>query len=159
MEVKVKVKDYLRYLKKASYPQLFDMEGMHKLDNVEKVYGHLETEETILEICLSGGEKSCDYSIRINTDSPSVREYWYELDAGACISREIAPCYFIDASSVKPGQDNNGFYDGPLTKLAGEKRVKALLPRLDKCVEKLENRCEGLFQICLLYTSDAADER
>ena len=147
MEVKVKVKDYLRYLKKASYPQLFDMEGMHKLDNVEKVYGHLETEETILEICLSGGEKSCDYSIRIDTDSPSVREYWYELDAGACISREIAPCYFIDASSVKPGQDNNGFYDGPLTKLAGEKRVKALLPRLDKCVEKLENRCEGLFQI------------
>ena len=116
-----KGKDYLRYLKKTSYPQLFDMEGMHKLDNVEKVYGHLETEETILEICLSGGEKSCDYSIRINTDSPSVREYWYELDAGACISREIAPCYFIDASSVKPGQDNDGFYDGPLTKLAGEK--------------------------------------
>lgn len=153
----VKVKDYLTYLKRTTYPHLLDGKGMDRLGNVEEIYGNLETEETILEICLSGGEKSCDYSIRIDRDSSVVQNYWYELDAEACDGREIAPCFFIDASAVKPGRDNGGFYHGALEKLAGEGRVKRLEPMLEKCVEKMGGRCKGLFQIGAMEGRGQAD--
>lgn len=143
----MKVKDCLEYFNKTSYPYLFDKEGLLKLDNVKKVYGNLETEETILEISLSEEKRDCDYSIRINTDSILVKEYWYELDAEICNSHEMQPCYFIDASSVRPNQDNTIFYQNALIKMAGADRIEKRKDKLEQCVKALDGKCQGLFQL------------
>ena len=142
----VTVKEYLTYLRHKKYSNFLAQEDMEKLENVEKVFGDLETEETILEICLSKKETGCDYSIRVDVDSPYVKEYWYELDSEACSKENIPACYFIDASKVIPGQDNDIFYDTVLIQLAGEERVTKLRRQLELCVEKLEGKSNKLFQ-------------
>ena len=143
----VTVKEYLTYLRQKDYPYFLSKEDMDKLENVERIFGDLETEETILEICLSKKETGCDYSIRVDVDSPYVKEYWYELDSEACSKEDIPACYFIDASKVIPGEDNGVFYDTVLVKLIGEKRLTKLRKQLELCVAKLEGKSNKLFQL------------
>ena len=116
----VTVKEYLTYFRHREYPNFIAKEDLEKLENVERIFGELETKETILEICLSKKDTGCDYSIRIDVDSPYVKEYWYELDSDACSKEDIPACYFIDASKVIPGEDNHIFYDTVLVQLIGE---------------------------------------
>lgn len=142
----VTVKEYLKYLRHNEYPSFLLKEDMDKLENVEKVFGELETEETILEICLSKKETGCDYSIRVDVDSTYVKEYWYELDSDACSKEDIPACYFIDASKVIPGEDNGIFYDTVLVRLIGEERLTKLRSQLELCVAKLEGKSNKLFQ-------------
>ncbi len=143
----VKVGEYLDYLRQAEYPHLFSDEDMKKLENVEKTYGGMETEETILEVCLSAEETGCDYSIRIDKDSDTVSEYWYELDSAACEMENIPECYFLDAGNVKTGEDNSHFYDTQLIKLTGGEVLERLKPMLENCVNNLKGKCDRLFQL------------
>jgi pyrroloquinoline quinone biosynthesis protein E len=143
----VTVKKYLSYFRESNYPALFSRQDIDRLENVEKIYGDIETDETILEICLSEEKTGCDYSIRKAVDSPYVKEYWYELDGDACGKEDIPACYFVDATKVIPGKDNCEFYENVLVKLAGRERVDKLRHMLDLCVDKLEGKCKNLYQI------------
>lgn len=143
----VMVKEYLDYFRQSNYPALFSEEDIAKLANVEKLYGEIETEETILEVCLSEEQTGCDYSIRKDLDSSLLSEYWYELDGAVCGEKNIPACYFVDASKVIPGTDNDVFYEKVLVQLAGRERVDKLRRMLEFCVEKLEGKCEKLFQL------------
>ncbi len=142
----VKVKDYLNYFRQKEYAALFGTDDLQKLQNVEKIFGDIETQETILETCLSQEKRSCDYSVRVDVDSPYLKEYWYELDSDACSSEEIAACYFVDAEKVIPGEDNSQYYEKVLVGLAGQERVEKLRSMLEECVLKLEGRNKKLFQ-------------
>ncbi|MBP0980013.1 MAG: hypothetical protein J6Q18_00455, partial [Oscillospiraceae bacterium] len=102
----VTIKKYMSYLANHRYPALFSDEVVNRLKNIEAVYGDVETEETILEVVMNSPEKGCDYSIKLLTDKDTVKNYWYELDYNAYKSTDIASCYFIDASALKPGGDN-----------------------------------------------------
>lgn len=141
------VSTYLSYGRRREYPELFDAKTLRGLEHVERRFGQIQTEETILEVCLSDGEKNCDYSIRVDTGSDRVREYWYELDGEECRKEEIVPCYFIDASAVARGQDNHPFYETALVRLAGKERVQRLTPMLDRCVSCLGGKSGRLYQI------------
>lgn len=141
------ITQYLSYWKRHSYPELFGDETRRQLENVERQYGSLLTEETILEVCLSDSQKSCDYSFRIDTDINSVREYWYELDAQACQCGEIVPCYFIDASGCGREKDNRAFYTTALARLAGESRVNRLTFMLERCASLLRGSNPTFYQI------------
>lgn len=143
----IMVKEYLDYFRQKEYPALLSEEDMNRLQNVERIFGDLKTEETILEVCLSTEETGCDYSIRVDVDSPNIKEYWYELDSDACSKSEIAACYFVDASKVVPGKDNSAFYDNVLVRLAGQERVDKLRRMLHLCVELLQGKCDKLFQL------------
>ncbi len=142
----VKVREYLDYFRQKEYLALFGEDDLQKLQNVEKVYGDVETKETILETCLSQEKRSCDYSVRVDVESPYLKEYWYELDSDACSSEDIAACYFVDAAKVIPGEDNGEYYEKVLVPLAGEERVDKLRDMLELCVAKLEGRNKKLFQ-------------
>lgn len=142
-----KISQYLSYWRRQSYPELFGDDTLRQMENIELCYGSLMTEETILEICLSDAQKSCDYSFRIDTDSASVREYWYELDALSCQSEKIAPCYFIDASSFGRGKDNRAFYEKALMRLARETTVQNLIPMLERCAFLLPGSDASFYQI------------
>lgn len=61
-----KVEEYIDYLRKKQYPALFSGETETALVNISSQYGDLETKETIQEVSLTSGKKSCDYSIRID---------------------------------------------------------------------------------------------
>jgi len=141
------IKEYIFYLANHKYPALFSDEVTGRLKNIETVYGDIETEETILEVVMNKPEKGCDYSIKMLTDKDTVKNYWYELDYNAYRSTDIASCYFIDASSLKPGEDNNGFYQNVLPQFAGEERAENLLPMLKKCVDLLKDRNKSVFQL------------
>lgn len=143
----VPVKVYLEYFRKKEYPFLFSEADLEKLRNVEKEYGDLETDETILEVCLSEEKTGCDYSICQKAESSYLSEYWYELDGENCGKKEIPACYFVDASAVTPGADNHEFYEKVLVKLAGRERVALLKEMLEICVAKLEGKCGHLFQL------------
>ena len=143
----VKIKEYLSYFDQMQYPALFSEECLERLNNIRSVYGELETDETILEIRLDQEERGCDYSIRIDTDKEIVKEYWYELDYEAYKDTDIASCYFIDASGLRPGEDNSMFYGTILPKFAGEGRAEKLLPMLKKCVQGLNGRCKNVYQL------------
>lgn len=169
----VKVREYLDYFRECRYPALFSEEDIEKLKNVEKIYGDMETEETILETCLSDEKTGCDYSIRKDVNLPEVKEYWYELDGDACGKEDIPACYFVDASKVRlqtsgcrhaaaseqsPAgvakiaegmmqTDNHVFYEEVLVPLVGRERMDRLRGMLDFCIEKLEGKCDGLFQL------------
>ena len=143
----VTVKEYLTYFRHREYPNFIAKEDLEKLENVERIFGELETKETILEICLSKKDTGCDYSIRIDVDSPYVKEYWYELDSDACSKEDIPACYFIDASKVIPGEDNHIFYDTVLVQLIGEERLSRLRSQLELCVAKLKGKSNKLFQL------------
>ncbi len=108
----VTVKNYLKYFYKKNYPALFDEECVRQLKNVELTFGEIVSEETILEVCLTKPEKTCDYSIRVDVDSVFLSEYWYELDyeAYALEHDKIEPCFFVDAHNVVVGEDNTSFY-------------------------------------------------
>lgn len=143
----IRVKDYLNYFRKSQYPALFSKEDIDKLKNVERLYGDIETQETILEVCLSEEVTGCDYSIRKDVSSLQVTEYWYELDGKGCGEEDIPACYFIDASNVLTGKDNSEFYNNVLVKLTGRERVERLRDMLEICVAKLEGKCDRLFQL------------
>lgn len=143
----IKVKEYLDYFRRCNYSALFSEDDIEKLKNVEKIYGDIETEETILEVCLSDEKTGCDYSIRKDVNFPDVKEYWYELDGVVCGKDDIPACYFIDASAVIPGADNSVFYENILVKLAGNERINKLKVMLDLCIKKLEGKCDKLFQL------------
>lgn len=147
MKTGTKVKDYLNYFREENFPEFFSGKCIKELANIEGIYGETESEETILEVVLNREERGCDYSIRIDTEDETVREYWYEMDYGSYGEREIVPCLFIDASAVRPGEDNSAFYENILPKLAGEERAKKLRPMLERCVDRLTGRCETLFQL------------
>ena len=155
--MKNRVKNYLDYFRKTSYPDLFDEVSLTKLAYTEAKYGNVQTEETIMEICLTREEKTCDYSIRIDTDDELTKEYWLELDSEKCLEEGVEPCYFADASKVQPGNDNELFYNQVLLKLAGEKRTGKLIKKLRECVALLENKCTGLYQIGVM-TARQEDE-
>lgn len=142
-----RVKDYLRYFRENDYPNLFSRECVRQLENIETVYGEMESEETILEVVLGQEERGCDYSIKIDTGDKTVKDYWYEMDYGSYAGREIVPCIFLDASGVQPEKDNSLFYRTILPKLAGAERTKRLYPMLKLCVEKLAGKCDALFQL------------
>ena len=143
----VTVSNCLAYLKEKEYPQLFSRECMIRLDNVGKLFGEIETEETILEVLLDKEVRTCDYSIKVLTEESCVSEYWYELDYEAIAEEEIKPCYFIDASALKPEADCESFYGKVLPQLAGEKRAEALLPMLRRCVAAMKGRCASAYQL------------
>ena len=87
-----KVEEYIKYLQRKQYPALFGGGTQAALANISRQYGHLETSETVQEISLSSGERSCDYSIRIDCKTNQyVKEYWLELDEEACGSLPITP--------------------------------------------------------------------
>lgn len=155
--MEIYVSSYLDYFRRSAYSALFDAACMEKLDRVQQVYGDTKSSETILEVRLSEPEKTCDYSICIQTHKEFVREYWYELDADACDAKEIRPCYFVDASAVRAGGGSQVFYEQVLPRLAGSDRVQRLLPMLDKCVRALEGRCGSLFQIGVMTGRGAHD--
>lgn len=142
----ITVKQYLDYFRLERYHDLLDEESMTKLHYVEEKYGTLETEETILEVRLSENDRTCDYSIRVDVEHPTVTEYWYELDSNNCKKENISPCYFMEAMAVEPGKDNEEFYQSVLVKLAGENRVAKLRPMIEKCVAALEGKCKTLYQ-------------
>jgi pyrroloquinoline quinone biosynthesis protein E len=143
----VTIKKYMSYLGNHKYPALFSDEVIKRLKNIEEVYGDVETEETILEVVMNSPEKECDYSIKLLTYKDTVKDYWYELDYNAYKSTDIASCYFIDASSLKPGQDNSNFYQNILPQLAGGERAENLMPMLKKCVNLLEGKNKTVFQL------------
>lgn len=141
------ISQYLSYWRRQSYPELFGDETRRQMESIERRYGSLSTEETILEVCLSDAQTSCDYSFRIDTGSECVREYWYELDAQSCQSDDICPCYFIDASGFGRGKDNRVFCEKALTRLAGETRVRNLIPMLERCASLLPGSDASFYQI------------
>jgi len=146
------VSNYLEYFFRQNqyrqrYENLFNGESLRRLRNVREQYGERVTPETILEIRLSETSRDCDYSFMVEVDSPLVSEYWYELDFDVCKEGEIAPCCFVDASAVKAGADNSVFYDTVLLRLAGKERLSKLRPMLERCVRKLQGKCECLFQL------------
>lgn len=147
----VKVKEYLDYLERDWNTSLFRQECKTGFDNIRSQFGEMETEETIQEVHLAKPEKECDYSIRMEVkDSKYLKEYWLELDDRACAVSPVKPCYFVDASAVKPGQDNNWFYEKILPELASgktKKNLNKLIYMLDECVQKLEGKCKCLFQL------------
>ena len=143
----VTVKNYMSYLGNHKYPALFGDEVINHLKNIEEVYGDVETQETILEVVMNSPQKGCDYSIKMFTDKDTVKNYWYELDYNAYKSTDIASCYFIDASCLKPGQDNSSFYQNILPQFAGRERAENLLPMLKKCVDMLEDKNNSVFQL------------
>ena len=69
------VKDCINYFKRSEYKNLFDDECYRRLNNVLKQYGQLETHETILEVCLSNDDRTCDYSIRLDKKSKFGKEF------------------------------------------------------------------------------------
>jgi hypothetical protein len=141
------IKEYLKYMKPRGYDHLFDPQCLRELANVEQVYGDVVASESIMEVVLSEEELGGDYSFCVKTEDELVTEYWVELDAGSYRSNQMRPCCFIDASSVVAGKDNERFYETALVRLAGEERVRRLLPMLRRLVEKLHGRGESLFQL------------
>jgi pyrroloquinoline quinone biosynthesis protein E len=141
------IKEYLKYMKTRDYDHLFDPQCLRDLENVEQVYGEVVASESIMEVVLSEEELGGDYSFCVKTEDDLVTEYWVELDAGSYGSKQIRPCYFIDASAVVAGKDNEKFYETALVRLVGEERVRSLLPMLRRLVEKLHGRGENLFQL------------
>jgi pyrroloquinoline quinone biosynthesis protein E len=141
------IKEYLKYMKTGEYDRLLDPQCMRDLENVEQVYGDVVASESIMEVVLSEEELGGDYSFCVKTEDDFVTEYWVELDAGSYGSKQIRPCYFIDASAVAAGKDNERFYETALVRLAGEERVGRLLPMLCRVVEKLHGRGDNLFQL------------
>lgn len=139
--------DYIDWFFRQSYPALFDSEVQRRLENVRAAFGERETEEVILEVHLSDDSRRCDYSFRGDTDRELVKNYWLELDYEACATQDISPCYFIDASALKPGVDASAFYETALPGLAGVERAHALRYQVEQCVEYLNGRCRELFQL------------
>lgn len=138
---------YIDWFSRQSYPALFDTEVERRLEHVRSVFGRQETEEVILEVHLSDASRRCDYSFRGDTDSSLVKNYWLELDFETCATEQIEPCYFIDASALKPGEEASLFYATALPALAGAKRTEILRNRVEACVKHLQGRCKALFQL------------
>lgn len=141
------LKNYIDWFSRQNYPALFDAEVSERLENVRTVYGDRVTEEVILEVHLSDDSRRCDYSFREDTGKELVKNYWLELDFETCSTQDIIPCYFIDASALKPGVDTPLFYENALPALAGKERTDILRHRVEQCVEYLNGRCEALFQL------------
>lgn len=143
-----KVEEYIKYLRKKQYPALFSGETETALANISSQYGDLETKETIQEISLTSGEKSCDYSIRIDCEANKyVKEYWLELDETACRSLPITPCWFVDASAVRPGTDLTWLKEQVMPNFLSAEEIQAIWSVFERCVGAMPGRAKELFQI------------
>lgn len=143
-----KVKEYINYLQKKQYPALFGQRTSAALANISAQYGDLETRETVQEISLTSGEKSCDYSIRIDCGSNQyVKEYWLELDEGSCQSLPITPCWFVDASAVRPGTDLAWLREQVMPNLLSAEEIQSVWPTFERCVAAMTGRVKKLYQI------------
>ena len=138
-----KVEEYIKYLRKKQYPALFSGETETALVNISSQYGDLETKETIQEVSLTSGKKSCDYSIRIDCEANKyVKEYWLELDETACRSLPITPCWFVDASAVRPGTDLTWLKEQVMPNFLSAEENHALWPARPG-QRALPDRCHG----------------
>lgn len=143
-----KVKEYINYLQKKQYPALFGQKTSSALANISAQYGDLETRETVQEISLTSGEKSCDYSIRIDCGSNQyVKEYWLELDEDSCRSLPITPCWFVDASAVRPGADLVWLREQVMPNLLSPEELQSIWPTFERCVGAMTGRVKKLYQI------------
>lgn len=143
-----KVEEYIKYLQRKQYPALFGGGTQAALANISRQYGRLETSETVQEISLSSGERSCDYSIRIDCKTNQyVKEYWLELDEEACGSLPITPCWFVDASAVRPGAKLTWLREQVMPKLLSEEELRSVWPVFEQCVSAMEGRVAKLYQI------------
>lgn len=143
-----KVEEYIKYLRKKQYPALFGGETENALANISSQYGKLETKETIQEISLTSEEKSCDYSIKIDCkENKYVKEYWLELDETACRSLPITPCWFVDASAVRPGTDLGWLKEQVMPNFLSAEEIQAIWPVFECCVGAMSGRAKSLFQV------------
>lgn len=135
-------------LQKKQYPALFGQKTSSALVNISAQYGDLETRETVQEISLTSGEKSCDYSIRIDCGSNQyVKEYWLELDEDSCRSLPITPCWFVDASAVRPGADLAWLREQVMPNLLSPEELQPIWPTFERCVGAMTGRVKKLYQI------------
>lgn len=135
-------------LQKKQYPALFGQKTSSALANISAQYGDLETRETVQEISLTSGEKSCDYSIRIDCGSNQyVKEYWLELDEDSCRSLPITPCWFVDASAVRPGADLAWLREQVMPNLLSPEEFQSIWPTFERCVGAMTGRVKKLYQI------------
>ncbi len=141
------IKLYLQYLKRENYPELFGDECDEGFLNIEKQFGELCSDETIQEVHLSQKEKACDYSICMKCDHEHIKEYWMELDGDACRKSPIPVCWFVDASSLKPGVAHEWLYEKVLPKMLSKEEGENLRPMIEKVISLLEGRSDGLYQI------------
>lgn len=143
-----KVKEYIKYLRKKQYPALFGEDTESALANIFSQYGDLETKETIQEISLTSKEKSCDYSIKIDCRANKyVKEYWLELDETACRVLPITPCWFVDASAVRPGTDLTWLKEQVMPNFLSDEALQAVWPVFERCVAAMSGRVKALFQV------------
>lgn len=143
-----KVEEYITYLQKKQYPALFGKETESALANISRQYGNLETQETIQEISLTSEEKSCDYSIKIDCgENKYVKEYWLELDETACRSLPITPCWFVDASAVRPGTDLTWLKEQVMPNFLSDEELQPVWPVFARCVAAMSGRVRALFQV------------
>lgn len=141
------VGDCIGYLKRHAYPHLFDKECGKRWDNVERQFGELETEETILEVNLTRKEAGCDYSIRLPRETDFSQEYWLELDYDACNEKEIVPCHFLDAIKVTDMESLSRMAKELLPEIADKDTIEALLPLLNRSAKAVFCRGGRIYQI------------
>ncbi len=143
-----KVEEYIKYFQKKQYPALFGKGTYAALANISAQYGELETAETVQEIVLTSEEKSCDYSIQMDCKTNRhVKEYWLELDEAACRSLPITPCWFVDASAVRPGTDFAWLREQVLPRLLSDEEIRSAWPVLEHCIDAAAGRAKGLYQV------------
>ncbi|MDR0886986.1 MAG: isopentenyl-diphosphate Delta-isomerase, partial [Clostridiales Family XIII bacterium] len=140
------ISKYIEYLLNTLSSELFDNSCRLGWLNIANEFADIQSKETIAEVILSNDSKTCDYSIRVDTDYEKVREYWLELDHDQCQEVPIIPCYFIDASHVVSGENNAWVYTDALPHFLSEPVIAQLKPKLDTCINALP-RGSNLFQL------------
>ena len=140
------VLQYIHYLSALETSLLFNKECHENWERISAQYGGLETNEVIAEVNLSASALQCDYSIRVDTRTPLVKEYWYELDHSACLESPIKPCCFVDASSVGAKGDHEWVYYNLLPRLLSAGSIERIRPNLERCIQCLPGNSR-LFQI------------
>ena len=148
MECAPLVKDYIDRFLQLDYPALFGAEAKEYVRSLSRGCGTTVSEEVIYETVLSDSGKKCDFSVKVLTGDPRMKEYWLELDEGTGLTD--SPCRFIDASFLRPDMDEadmESFFAKELTELAGEERVRCLSPQLKKVLSLLSGRCKSLYQL------------
>lgn len=141
------VSDCLDYLQREIYDYLFDDDCRRSWENVRRQFGGKETNETILEVCLSQEARGCDYSIRIGRETPFSSEYWLELDQEACLETPVRPCFFFDASQIEDVSALQKMCDVLIPEISSRQTIDALRPVLLRCAETVFSRGKRLYQI------------
>ena len=141
------VKDCINYFKRSEYKNLFDDECYRRLNNVLKQYGNLETHETILEVCLSNDDRTCDYSIRLDKKSKFGKEFWLELDFDACKDNDIKSCSFFDVLGINNLNDIEIACDEVLPEIVSKEIINKLKSMLIKFADIIFSKNIKLYQI------------